>query len=130
VSMSPINGHGSDITEISEPDISIGSWIGCVVPPFPEYCPSHEWLYSSFIPQMITPAYPRCRGTVRPQPAQKGIRYTYLTRPTCPLSIHLQVSIYLIAMRIPVTYLRKLGWPGVWLLGIGFVPCGGLPGPA
>jgi hypothetical protein len=34
-------------------------------------------------------------------------------------------------MRESSTNLLKLGWPGVWLFGIGLEPCGALPdGPA
>jgi hypothetical protein len=33
VSMSPINGDRSDITEFADANISIGSWIGYAVPP-------------------------------------------------------------------------------------------------
>jgi hypothetical protein len=33
MSMSPINGDRSDITEFADANISIGSWIGYAVPP-------------------------------------------------------------------------------------------------
>jgi hypothetical protein len=87
---------------------------GCIHPSFPD-----DYTSSSSVPR---------HGST--SACTKGIRYTYLTRPTCSLSIHPHVSIHLIAMRIAGTHLRKLGWPGVWLFGIGFVPWGGLPGPA